>query len=64
MQEYEIVKWKEWCPSCKRHHIVSLQPCPDCGIYDVPQPHSEKVQEKCRRIVRCEGCEAYQDHLK
>ena len=61
------VVWLEWCPSCKRKHRVSMQPCPSCGVYYVPQPVSENVANSCRRLVgsmECDGCEAYREHLR
>jgi len=63
----KIIKWKEWCPECKKNHIVWLQPCSDCGFYEVPKP-SENVMLKCKyqghlRYI-CDGCEAYLDHLR
>lgn len=54
--------WKEWCKYCKKFHYVTSQPCPDCGVYHVPQPKSEKVKDNCRATYMCDGCEAYQDH--
>lgn len=56
--------WKEYCKSCKKTHIFTLQPCPDCGTYYTPQPKSTKVNEKCKASKRCDGCDAYLDHLK
>lgn len=58
----KIIKWKEYCTSCKRNHIVWMQPCPDCGVHETPQP-SEKVHCNSMRYS-CDGCEAYKDHLK
>lgn len=40
-----------------------MQLCPDCGIYETPQP-SEKVKEKCNATLRCDGCDTYLDHLQ
>ena len=57
------ITWLQYCNSCKRSHIVTLKKCPDCGIHETPQPVSEKVSEKCRANYRCDGCEAYLDHL-
>ena len=57
-------QWKEYCNSCKKYHFYSLQPCPDCGVYETPQPVSEKIHEICRGNYRCDGCEAYLDHLR
>lgn len=32
--------------------------------HPTPQPKSEKVYEKCKNNYRCDGCDAYLDHLK
>lgn len=58
------IHWKEYCRHCKRNHIVTMKPCPECGVYDTPQPVSEKVYEKCRADYACDGCYAYRDHLR
>lgn len=55
--------FKEWCKPCKKYHIMIQKPCPVCGVYEVPQPKSEKVADKCRESYLCDGCEAYQEHL-
>ena len=57
------IHWLEYCKSCKKNHYVMNQPCPDCGVYFTPQPVSKKVKEKCKAQYRCDGCEAYLDHL-
>jgi hypothetical protein len=60
-----VTVWKEWCKSCGKYHLVSLQPCTSCETYYTPQPKSEKVKEKHPSAkYYCDGCEAYQDHLK
>lgn len=65
IQEKGFNIWKEWCPKCKCYHFVSLQPCPDCGVYYTPQPVSLKIWKKHSiSTYRCDGCDAYQDHLK
>lgn len=46
-----IIKWKEYFPKTKKTHIVTLKPCPSCGIHQTPQPVSEKVAESCRKIL-------------
>lgn len=56
------VAWKDFCKQCKRFHIVTLKPCPSCGVYETPQPKSEKVYENCMASYECEGCMAYRDH--
>jgi len=57
--------WKEWFRTSNKTHIVTLKPCPSCGIHYTPQPVSEKVAEKYMDSeFECDGCEAYQDHLK
>jgi len=57
--------FKVYCKSCKRNHIMIMQPCPDCEISFTPQPKSDKVYDKCMSLhYCCEGCEAYKDHLR
>lgn len=56
------INWKEYCSSCKKFHIMTNEACPDCGIHVTTQPVSEKI--KCRANYRCDGCDAYLDHLK
>lgn len=58
------LNWKEYCEKCKKTHIFSNQPCPNCGIHYTPQPKSEKTNEKCKANKVCDGCDAYKDHLK
>jgi hypothetical protein len=58
-----LPSWKEYCPSCKKHHVVTLQPCPECGVYHTPQPKSDIVWGNCNADMACEGCKAYRDHL-
>jgi hypothetical protein len=55
--------FKMYCDSCKKNHIMTVQSCPDCGVYDTPQPKSDKVYEKCHADYACDGCQAYRDHL-
>lgn len=63
--ERKEIRWKEWFPNTKKTHIVSMQPCPSCGVYHTPQPVSEKVKEKYPfYLFECDGCEAYKDHLR
>ena len=59
----KLRKWKEYCPICKKNHIVWMQSCSECGINKTPQP-SEKV--KCSRnyYYVCDGCQSYLDHLR
>lgn len=64
MKTTEKQAWLEYCSKCKTKHIMSLQPCPDCGVHTTPQPKSEKVNNSCKTIKRCDGCDAYLDHLK
>lgn len=57
--------WKEYCDKCKQYHIVSMQPFPYCGVYETPQPISDKVKEKhLSSIYICDGCDAYRDRLR
>lgn len=42
-----------------------MKPCPSCGVYETPQPKSEKVYDKCLSLnYYCDGCEAYKDHYR
>ncbi len=54
------------CTSCKRRHVMTLQPCPECngrGGY-IPMPASSNVANNCMALdYRCDGCDAYRDHL-
>lgn len=61
MTATKIIKWKQWCDVCKRNHIVWMQKCPSCGVYETPQPSNK---DKCTANYQCDGCEAYRDHLK
>lgn len=57
-------KWFEYCKDCKRWHLMSNQPCPTCGKYEVPQPVSEKIKSRCHVDYSCDGCIDYRDHLR
>jgi hypothetical protein len=58
------------CPTCTRSkrkpvsHIMVMGKCPRCGIYEIPVPKSDIVADRCGRIDACDGCEAYEDHLR
>jgi uncharacterized OB-fold protein len=52
-----------YCNSCGRKHRMSLQLCPECGVYEIMMPSSEKVMDSCHGIYRCDGCEAYREHM-
>ena len=54
--------WLEYCDWCRRKHVVKLQKCPACGVYETPQPVSEQVYEECCAVNTCDGCQAYSDH--
>jgi hypothetical protein len=58
---------KIYCTSCKKNHIMTSQPCPSCngrGGY-ILMPKSEKVRNECMYLhYKCDGCEAYEDHLR
>lgn len=58
------IVWLEYCSKCKKKHFVTMQKCPDCGVHETPQPVSEKVAKNCNTNYRCDGCDAYLDHLK
>lgn len=60
----KVKSWLEYCNHCKKKHRMIMKSCPDCGFYTTPQPKSEKVYEKCKNNYRCDGCDAYLDHLK
>ena len=56
--------WLEQCSSCNRKHVMHIGPCASCrGAYGVGQPVSDRVQEQCGRVYRCEGCHEYEIHL-
>jgi len=58
-------RFKLWCTSCKRFHVMKMRSCPSCGVYKTPQPVSESVYEKCHYLhYECDGCDAYRDHLR
>ena len=56
--------WLEYCPICKRKHYVTMQKCPECGVYETPQPVSDKVSDSCYADYACDGCMAYRDHMR
>jgi len=56
--------WLQWCPSCQRKHYVTMQECPECRMYAVPRPASSNVADNCGASYRCDGCEAYDEHLR
>ena len=57
------IKWKDWCSKCNKFHIVWMQPCPDCGINETPQPSENIAAKHSNTKYRCDGCDAYLDHL-
>jgi len=57
--------WKQYFPKTKKTHLVTMKPCPSCGIHHTPQPVSDKVIEQYSLSqFECDGCDAYRDHLK
>jgi late competence protein required for DNA uptake (superfamily II DNA/RNA helicase) len=54
-------RWKEKCPRCGKVHIFQMGKCPSCHVYCVPEPASERVNERCPPLI-CDGCEAYRGH--
>lgn len=56
----------EFCKSCKRKHRMTMQRCPSCGGRGgwIPQPVSSAVYDSCGASYKCDGCEAYEDHLR
>ncbi len=65
MAEREI-RFLFWCPSCKKNHRMSNQPCHSCNGRGgwTPQPVSQKVKENCGTDYDCDGCMAYRNHLR
>ena len=61
----EVQGFLEFCPACRRKHVMTMQPCPACNGRGgwVPMPKSERVQDICSAHYECEGCEAYKEHL-
>ena len=56
----------EYCRACKRKHYMTLQPCPECNGRGgwIPMPKSEKVADECGYLgYRCDGCDAYREHI-
>lgn len=56
--------WLEYCQVCKRKHYITLKSCPECNVYETPQPVSEKVYEHCSADYSCDGCQAYREHTR
>ena len=57
--------WKEYFHTTKQTHLVTLKPCPSCGVHHTPQPVSDRIAEKYSLAqFECDGCEAYREHLK
>ena len=54
----------DYCPSCKRKHVVAQRPCPTCHSYETPQPVSDAVANACHANYQCDGCRAYEDHRR
>ena len=50
------------CPSCGHKHRMKHTSCPTCGVYETPQPVSDKVYDKCHADYSCDGCVAYREH--
>jgi hypothetical protein len=63
MSEEEKV-YLVYCPKCKRKHYMTHRKCPGCGVYTTLQPVSDKVADDCHGNYICDGCEAYEDHLR
>lgn len=53
-------RWLEPCRWCGRKHVMAMALCPACQINDAALPASEQVREQCRRVYRCDGCDAYE----
>ena len=57
--------WLEDCPKrCGKRHRVSMQKCPECGVYEIPRPVGEAAYACYWAGDRCDGCDAYRDHLR
>ena len=55
------------CRSCKRKHVMTLQPCPSCGGRGgwIPMPKGAWTADHCMSLdYCCDGCDAYKDHLR
>lgn len=65
MNQSKFNIWKEYFPTTKQKHLVTLKPCPSCGVHHTPQPVSDRIAEKYSLSqFECDGCEAYREHLK
>jgi len=53
--------WLQPCKICGKKHKWHIGKCPVCGVHEIPIPVSEK---SCWTNEMCDGCEAYQDHLR
>ena len=54
--------WLEYCPWCKRKHLVEMRKCTGCFVYETPQPVSDTVADSCGASYECDGCAAYREH--
>jgi hypothetical protein len=55
-------RWLEWCPSCKRKHLVTIGKCSSCRVYGVPEIVSEHVADRCHAsTIICDGCQSYEE---
>lgn len=54
-------KWKEHCIKCGKKHLWEIGLCPRCGVHEVPRLVSENA---CYHNESCDGCIAYEDHLR
>jgi hypothetical protein len=63
-QEIKNRVWKDSFGKSNKKHLVSMQKCPSCGVYETPQPISIKIWENYPlHNYECDGCSAYKDHL-
>ena len=53
--------WLQPCKICGKKHKWHIGECPQCGVTKIPVTVSENV---CWSNEMCDGCEAYQDHLR
>ena len=58
----DTLRFLQFCKSCGRKHLMAQRSCPTCGVYETPQPVSDKVLDECHADYSCDGCIAYRDH--
>lgn len=53
-------RWKKFCKVCGHDHFYHIEKCPYCQVFEIPMPVSESVYH----YDVCDGCEAYNEHLR